>query len=520
MIEALGSALDMFFTPGVLLAFFLIIPYALLDGLLPLAGLPLTILLFGFVGILDPTVALVLIIAKGAQGDITEPIPAILMGIPGARAAQATVLDGHPLAKQGRAGYALGASYGTTLVGGVFGAVVVFAMLPLMRELLRNFGSPEFFLFTVMAVFSVGILSTGAMVKGLLSGILGLSIAFVGFSNVAGEARATFGTQYLFDGFSIIPVIVGLFAIPEAISLIVSNRAVALEHAEEVLKGKASQRQAIEGMRETFRHKWLVIRSSLVGVLFGILPGVGATAAHWITYTQARMTERGALNTFGKGDIRGVLAADAPNNSSDAGDLIPVLLFGIPAGGGSALLLALMVLMGFVPGPAMVNEHLDVTILLLIVIALSNIVVVPIMFMFAGTIAKFTAIPANVVAPFIIVLTLLSAFMGTQNLLDLVTVLGFAALGLFMKAYGWPRPPILIAVVLSQLLEKYAWLSIASFGWRLFARPQFLMVLVILIVVFVAVWNLQRKSAAAARAASALSDAPEIGSKVSDDIAE
>ena len=477
MIEATGSALQMFFSPGVLIAFFLVIPYALLGGVLPLTNLPLTIILLGMVGLIDPIIALVLVIAKDAQGDITEPVPSILMGIPGARAAQATILDGYPLAKQGRAGFALGASYTSTLVGGIFGAIILYVAIIPAREILNYFASPEFFLFTLLAVLSVGILSTGALVKGILSACLGLVIAFIGYSEVAGEVRVTFGISYLFDGLSIIPMIVGLFAIPEAIGLIVSNRSVAREHAEEVLKGKAGQRQALEGMRTALKYKSLLFRSSMIGVIFGMMPGVGATAAHWASYTAARMTEKGAMETFGHGDIRGVIAADTPNNSIDGAEMIPLLVFGIPGSAGGAIRLTLLILLGFTPGLPMLTTHLDVTILIVLVIVMSNIVVVPIMFVFAGTIAKFTALPPNVIAPFIVIFTLLSAFMATQSLADLVVVLGISVLGLFMKAYGWPRPPILVAIVLSQLLEKYFWLTLGAYGHEVFFRPQFVIIL-------------------------------------------
>ena len=476
MFEATASALDQLLESGPLLAFFLVIPYALLGGLLPGTSLPLTVILLGFVGRIDPLVALVLVTTKDAAGDITEPVPSILMGIPGSRAAQATILDGYPLARQGKAAWALGASYTTTLVGGMIGAIILYAFLPVGREILTWFGSAEFFLLGFMGVAAVAVVSSGAVVKGLLTASFGLAIALIGFSPIGGVIRSDFGISYLFNGFPLVPVIVGLFALPEAIGLVVSNKAIAREHADDVLRGRNAQAQAFDGMREAFKHKLLMIRSSIIGVMVGIMPGVGAGAAHWIAYASARQTEKGATKTFGTGDIRGVIAADAPNNSIDGAELIPTLAFGIPGSSGKAVFLTLLILLGYTPGPSMLEEHLDITIALVFVIAASNIVVVPIMFLFAGTIAKFTTLRPQVIAPFVIGVTLLAAFQATNQMTDLIVVGVFAGLGLFMKAYGWPRTPLLIALVLVGIVEKYLWISTNALGWSMLARPQFLII--------------------------------------------
>ena len=499
MFEATTSALQQLFSLGPMLAFFLVIPYALLGGLLPGTNLPLTVILLGFAHRIDPLVALVLVTAKDAAGDITEPVPSILMGIPGARAAQATILDGYPLAQQGKAAYALGASYTTTLVGGLVGAAVLYAFLPVGREVLKVLGSAEFFLLSLAGIAAVAVVSSGALVKGLLTAAFGITIACMGNSFTGENIRTDFGIDYLWDGVPLIPSVVGLFAVPEVVGLVVSNKAIAREHAEDVLHGKASQQQALEGMREAFRHKLLMARSSIIGVIVGVIPGVGASAAHWISYAQARQTEKGAAQTFGTGDIRGVIAADAPNNSIDGAELIPTLAFGIPGSGGKAIFLALLILLGYVPGPSMLNEHLDITIALVFTIALANVVVVPIMFLFAGTIAKFTALKPTLIAPFVAGVVMLSAFQSSSSMADLGIVAAFTALGLFMKAYGWPRTPILIALVLIPTVEKNLWTASQAYGFEMLLRPQFLAILIIGVGLVVWTARTQRSAEVAAQ---------------------
>ena len=350
MADAALAAAQQLFSLGPILGMLVVLPIALISGLMPGGGLPVTVVVLSLVGTLDPWVAITVVVFQMAASDITEPVPSIMMGIPGARAAQATVLDGYPMARQGLAGVALGATYTTTLVGGIIGAAALLLALPISRELLRLFGSAEFFLLSLLGVMAVAIVSSGAMVKGMLTAMFGFAIAMIGYSPIGGVVRANFGIGYLWDGVSLIPVIVGLFALPEAIDLVVGDTPIAMQRLDKLMK--EARRDVGRGMRIAFNHKWLMVRSSLIGTFVGMLPGLGASAAHWIAYAQARQTEKGARETFGHGDVRGIIAADAANNSSDGGVLIPTVVFGIPGSGGMAILLAMLILYGILPGPA------------------------------------------------------------------------------------------------------------------------------------------------------------------------
>lgn len=489
MLEAAVDAAQRLFSPGPLLVMLIMLPISLISGMMPGGNLPIAVIVLGFAGYLDPWITVTALVFFLAASDITEPVPSILMGIPGARSAQATILDGYPMAQRGEAGIALGASYMCTLVGGVIGAVALLVALPISRELLKLFGSAEFFLLSLLGLLCVAIVSSGAFVKGMLTAAFGLAIAMIGFSPITGVVRVDFGIEYLWDGVPLVPIVVGLFALPEAIDLVVANTPIARERLDTMLK--EAHRDVYRGMREALNHKWLLVRSSLIGTFVGMMPGVGASGAHWIAYAQARHTEKGGLESFGKGDVRGVIAADSANNSVDGGTLIPTVVFGIPGSGGMAILLAILVISGVQPGPAMLTRHLDLTISLVYVVALANIIVVPIMLFAARYITRIAAVPPNLLAPIVIGIVTLAAYQATYSIEDLVLVLAFAVLGIFMKRYGWPRPPILIAVVLAEIVEKYLWLSVNTYGYSMFLRPQFLGIIAVMVLVMVVSLRIQ-----------------------------
>jgi len=489
MLEAAIDAAQRLFSPGPLLVMLIMLPISLISGMMPGGNLPVAVIVLGFAGYLDPWITVTAVVFFLAASDITEPVPSILMGIPGARSAQATILDGYPMAQRGEAGIALGASYMCTLVGGVIGAIALLVALPISRELLRLFGSAEFFLLSLLGLLCVAIVSSGAFVKGMLTAGFGLAIAMIGFSPITGVVRADFGIEYLWDGVPLVPIVVGLFALPEAIDLVVANTPIARERLDVMLR--EANRDVYRGMREALNHKWLLVRSSLIGTFVGMMPGVGSSGAHWIAYAQARHTEKGGVESFGKGDIRGVIAADSANNSVDGGTLIPTVVFGIPGSGGMAILLAILVISGVQPGPAMLTQHLDLTVSLVYIVALANIIVVPIMLFAARFITRIAAVPPNLLAPIVIGVVTLAAYQATYSIEDLVLVLAFAVLGVFMKRYGWPRPPILIAVVLAEIVEKYLWLSVNTYGLSMFLRPQFLGIIAVMLLVMIVSFRIQ-----------------------------
>ena len=288
------------------------------------------------------------------------------------------------------------------------------------------------------------------------------------------------GIGYLWDGLPIVPMLLGLFAIPELANLVVSNTTIATERLDEVLSG--SGEGVKKGMKEATRHKWLITRSSLIGAAVGMMPGLGAVPAHWIAYAQARQTEPGAVESFGTGDIRGVIAPEASNNAIDGGVLVPTLFFSIPGSPNMVLILAMLILVGIQPGPPMLNKHLDLTISLVWTIVLANIIVVPIVLRFAPLIARVTVIPPNILFPLVMAIIVIGVYQSSQSVGDLWLFAAAGVLGLFMKAYGWPRPPIVIAIALANETEKWLWIATNTYGWEMFTRWQFLNILALVVI--------------------------------------
>ena len=493
MLEAMIAGGEQLFSrPGIWLGFLIVLPLAVISGLKPGGGVPVFVILLGLTSHLDPWVVVCTAIFYKAASDLMEPIPSILLGIPGGRSAQATVLDVYPMAQKGLAGVAIGASYTCNLVGGVFGALVLLALLPFARQLILIFGSAEFFLLTMIGVLTVAVVSSGAFIKGLLTGGLGIAIAMVGYSSIGGDIRATFGLNYLYDGVPLGPLVVGLFAIPEAVALVVGGKPVAGDRVEKLMK--EADKDVWRGILEGFRHFRLMIQSSAIGTAIGIMPGLGAPVAHWISYAVARTTEKGAHETFGKGDVRGVIASDAPNSSADGGELFPTLAFGIPGTASMSIMIAIFVLCGFTPGYSMMTNHLDVVVALVYVLIIANTLTVPIVMLFAPYLARLTLANPAILAPIVIWVAMLAAYMTTNSVADLLVVLIFAALGLFMKAYGWPRPPILIAVALGEIMEKYLWIAVNNYGFSMFLRPQFLSILAVMGLVALAGVRMRRQA--------------------------
>jgi TctA family transporter len=317
MIEAALEGLYQVLTPNSLALMCLGVLLGSIVGFLPGIGGPSTLaIMLPFVMTMkDPYAVIALLVGFDAVGNTASAFTAVLISVPGGSGSQATVLDGYPLAKQGQAMRALSASFFASLVGGLIGPFVLLASLPFLRPLVLSFGSPEFFMLTLWGITMVGVLSGNVRSK-LLAGILGIFIA-VGADGRRASAF-TFDTAYLIEGIDLVLVALGIFAVPECIDLAARKTKVA--ETQELGHG------FWQGARDVFHHWWLTLRASAIGIWVGFLPGLGSSVADWFAYAHAVQTEKNKEN-FGKGDIRGVIAAESSNNSKEAGDYIPTLAF-------------------------------------------------------------------------------------------------------------------------------------------------------------------------------------------------
>jgi len=279
-----------------------------------------------------------------------------------------------------------------------------------------------------------------------------------------GVLRWVFGQLYLWDGVPLVPVALGIFAIPEIVDLTIKGTSIT-DVPKENLKG------AIVGIKDAFRHWFLVLRCSAVGVWVGAVPGLGASVVDWFAYGHAIQTEKGASETFGKGDVRGVIAPESANNAKEGGALIPTIAFGVPGSASMALLLGAMTIQGLTPGTDMLTKHLDITYTMIWSIAIANIFGSGLCLLLTNQLAKIALVRIHLLVPIVVVMVVLASFQATRHYGDLLSLMFFSFLGWFMKRFGWPRPPLILGLVLSGIIENYLFISISRYGATWTTRP-------------------------------------------------
>lgn len=457
-----------------------------LVGLLPgLGGLATLALMLPFAyAIKQPVEAFSFLLGMLAVTGTTGDITSILFGIPGEASSAALTLDGYPMSKKGEAGRALGAAIMSSVVGSIVGALALAVSIPIMRPLVLLFGSPELFIIAIMGVSLIGTLAGASLAKGLLVGGVGLMLAAIGVDPQTGTLRYTFGSLYLWDRLDIVPVVVGLFAIPEIVDLAVRGTSIAGERPKK-LAG------VMEGVKDTFRHFWLVMRCSLIGVYFGVLPVLGANVAQWIAYSHA-VSGLNDRSQAGKGVVEGVLGPGSANNATRGGDLIPTIAFGIPGSASMALLLGALLMVGLQPGPEMLKSSLDVTFSMVWILIIANLIVAGICFLILNQLAALTFIKGSLLIPFLLVLVFIGSFTANNHINDLIVTIIFGVLGYFMVLDGWPRPPLILGLILGKIGENYLWISTAAYGAKWLLHPT-VVVLIIITVLMVAYPTIKEK---------------------------
>jgi len=455
-------------------------------GLLPgIGGLTTLALMLPFIYDMTPVEAFAFLLGMHSVTATTGDITSILFGVPGEGSAAATILDGHAMAKKGEAGRALGAALMSSLVGAIIGAFALAISIPIIRPLVLIFGAPELFMLAVMGISFISSLSGQggrAMIRGFLGGLLGLLIALVGLDPQAAIERFTLGQLYLWEGVAIVPLIIGLFAMPEIIDLAVRGTSIAGELPQANLRSGV-----LEGVKDTFRHFWLTVRCSLAGTFIGIMPGLGGSVAQWIAYGHAAQSARNATERsgFGKGDVRGVLGPGAANNSKEGGSLIPTVAFGIPGSAAMAILLGAFLIQGLRPGLDMLDKHLVLTFSMVWTMVIANVITVAVSLLFLNQLAKLTTVRGTILIPFILFLAFIGAFTEHNHIGDLISLLLFGGIGYLMVRCGWPRAPLVLGFVLGEIAETNFYISTTRYGLSWLYDPVVL-VLMVLTVIFIA----------------------------------
>ncbi|MET0429527.1 MAG: tripartite tricarboxylate transporter permease, partial [Microvirga sp.] len=346
-----------------------------------------------------------------------------------------------------------------------FGAILMAVLLPIMRPIILFVGAPELLAFAVFGISMVSILAGKSPLRGIVAAIVGILLALIGNDQQGASLRWTFGTFYLYDGLPLVPVVLGLYALPELCDLLISRTAISGSMAETARTGM------LQGAADCFRHWWLILRCSWLGAAFGAFPGIGGSVIDWLAYGHALKTEKGAKDTFGKGDIRGVIASESANNAKEGGALVPTVAFGVPATASMALLLGAFQVHGLTPGPSMLTRHLDVTYSMVWSIALANILGAGLCYMFSGQFAKLATLRYTLILPTVLSIIYIGAFQESRHWGDIYTLLIFGVIGWTMKQLKWARPPLILGLVLGKTIERYLFISVDRFGDAWLLRP-------------------------------------------------
>lgn len=448
-LPALGDALSLIFQPQQLVFLVLGVLLGLSVGVFPgLGGIAGLSLVLPFIYGMDPVSGLALMVGLVAVIPTSDTFASVLMGIPGSSASQATVLDGFPLAKKGEAARALSAAFSSSLFGGLLGASFLTFFILIARPIVLAFGLPEMLMITILGLSMVAILAGRIPLKGVAAACMGLMVGTIGEADAGGSLRmATYDIPYLTDGLKLVVVGMGIFAIPEIISLLRQDRSISRD-----AKLGAGW---FQGVRDWWQNIFLSVRCSLIGVIVGVIPGLGGSVVDWIAYGHTVQTTPDKSG-FGSGEIRGVIGPESSNNAKEGGGLVPTLIFGIPGSGSMAIFIGGLALLGYDAGPQLITNNLDITYTTVWSLALANVVGAGLCIALSPAIARLTTIRFTLLAPFLFMMITFAAFQSRQSLGDLVALFAVGLLGIFLRRFDWSRPAFLIGFVLSTQAENYS----------------------------------------------------------------
>lgn len=481
MLEAALSGLVQVISPGAFLLMMIGILIGLVVGILPGLGGPVALALmlpftFGMTPIETFCFLIAILMVTTTAGGITS----ILFGIPGEATAAAIVFDGHPMAKAGEAGRAIGAMLMSSLLGALIGALLIVASIPIIRPVVLAFGPPEYLMLAIVGLTFIAVLSDGSMAKGLIMACVGILVSLIGLDPQTSIPRYTFGRIEMWDGLGIVPIVIGLFGGPQVLELMLSKNSIASTKSSSAVSG------VWKGFADAFIHWKAVMRAGLIGAGVGVVPGVGGAVAQFIAYGQAKQFSK-EPEKFGKGSIEGLLASSGNNNAKDGGALIPMIAFGLPGSVSTAIVLTAFLIVGIDPGPRMLTEYLDVTFAMFWVTIIANVIIVIIALPLIVPLSRVTLVSGPLLAPFLLALLVLGAYATRNNMFDIWVMLSAAAIGAICQRFRWPVVPLLLGLVLGKICERYFFLSQALFGWNWLTRPIVIGFIVLMALIFLRV---------------------------------
>lgn len=419
--------------------------FGALPGIGPINGIAILMPLAYTLG-LPAESALILLAGVYTGAEYGGRMSSILMNVPGDAGAVMTTLDGHPLAKKGLAGPALGLSAISSFVGATIAIIGLTLFAPVLAEVAVLFGPAEFFGLMVFAFASMSVMMGNDPIKTGIGAVLGVLVAMVGVDSGTGVMRYTMDMPELYDGVDFVVMIIGLFAISEILLM--------LEHAhsKKVEDEMPPVGRVMVHMKEIMYCKWAMIRSSIIGFVVGVLPGTGASVASAVAYTtERRLSDKD--NTFGTGDLRGLAAPEAGNNAAAVGSFVPMLTLGIPGSGTTAVLLGALMLYNITPGPMMFTERPEVAGGLIASLYIGNIMLLLLNLPLAGLFAKVLTIPRWALVPSIAILAFVGVYQLHSSLTAIYMMLVIGVVGFALRKLGFSLAPIILGYVLGGLME-------------------------------------------------------------------
>lgn len=489
MLEGLLMGIGNLFEPTNLAILISATLIGFLGGALPgISGTMLVILFLPVSYFLDPIPAFILLTTVYASSVFSGLISAVLFRTPGTPEAVATVFDGYPMAQKGMPGQALGTGILCSAIGGIIGSFFLIFLTPLLSSVALRFSSPEYFSLAVMGLTVVVSLGAKDLARGFIGVGLGLFLGTIGMDPLTGTERFTFGSTSLLSGISLIPVIIGLFAISEVLRK--SQEDTKFDQKIQKFKTKIFNKEIFKKIKGT------IAKSSLIGVFIGILPGIGATTASMVSYSEAVRSSKHPED-FGTGIPEGIAAPETANNAAAMGTIIPLISLGIPGGASTAVLLGAFIMHGLQPGPMLINDSPDLVYTLFIALLCTNILILILSKPFIRVFAKIMSIPYHILGPLIIMFCIIGTYAVNNAVSDVWIMLLFGILGFFLDKLKFPIATIILGLVLGPLAEEEfrRSLEMSSGSFHIFfTRPISITLLVLaLISLSYALFNRYRK---------------------------
>lgn len=406
-------------------------------------------------------------------------ITSILLRTPGEASSVMTALDGYELARQGRAGPALGMAAFASFLAGTGSVVLLMVLAPWLAEVALAFGPPEFFGLMMVGLAATAALSSGSLVKGMLSALIGLALSTVGLDIITGQRRYQLGRMELLEGVDFLIVALGVFALAEVLATLESA-------LPEPVRVKSGRIRALLPSRDDWRRsRGPLVRSTLSGFLVGVLPGAGAVIASFLAYATERTLSR-EPHRFGKGAIEGVAAAESADNAAANGSLVPLLTIGIPGSASTAILAGAFLMFGLTPGPLLFETNPEFVWGLIASLYVGNVLLLLLNIPFVGVFVQLTRLPFAAIAPLVFVLSGVGVFALSNNLFHVWLLVLFGAVGYGMRSAGMPGAPMILALVLGNALEQNfrRTLAITDGDWSVFVSKPLPAALLLLAILF------------------------------------